>query len=59
MPNEEPVKFGKTREGDDGMRTERDGAIVFTRFDEFVDEFEDDDEVLLETNYEGFCLTQP
>lgn len=57
MPNEERVKLGKTREGDDGMRAERDGAVVFARLDEFVGEFEKDDEVLLETDYQGFRFT--
>lgn len=39
------------------MGTEREGAVVFAGLDEFIDEFEDDDEVLLETDYQGFCLT--
>jgi hypothetical protein len=56
VPDEEFVKFGKAGEGDDRMRTERDGAVVFTRLNEFVDESEEYNEVLLETNYEGFCL---
>jgi len=56
VPNEKPVKLGKTRKGDDGMRTKRDGAIVFTRLGEFVSEFEDDNDVLLEADYKGFCL---
>lgn len=57
MPYEEFVKLGETREGEDGLGAERDGAIVFARLHEFVDEPEDDDEVLLETNYEGLCLS--
>jgi len=57
--DEEPVKLGKSREGDDGMRTKRDGAVVFVRLDELVGELENDYDVLLETYYEGFCLTQP
>ena len=56
MPDEDFVKFGKTSEGDDGMRTERDSAVVFTRLSEFVDESEEYDKVLLETDDEGFCL---
>jgi hypothetical protein len=56
VSDEEFVKFGKTHEGDDGMRTERDSAVVFARLNEFVDESEEYNEVLLETNYEGFCL---
>ena len=39
------------------MRTEGEGAVVFASLDEFIDEFEDDDEVLLETDYKGFRLT--
>jgi len=38
------------------MRPKRDGAIVFACLGEFVGEFEDDDEMLLETDYEGFCF---
>jgi hypothetical protein len=37
------------------MRAGQDGAVVFTRLNEFVCE-SGDDEVLLETDDKGFCL---
>ena len=30
---------------------------MFAHLDEFIDKFEDDDKVLLETDYKDFCLT--
>ena len=56
MPNEESVKLGKTREGNNGVGTERNDAFVFISLGEFVGEFEDDEKVLLETDYEDLCL---
>ena len=57
MPDEESVKLRKTREGDNGMRTEQDGAVVFARPTKFVGESEDDDKALLKADNKGFCST--
>ena len=43
MPNEESVKLGKTREGNNGVGTERNDAFVFISLGEFVGEPRPDD----------------
>lgn len=56
MPNEEIVKLRKAREGNNGMGTKGNGAVVFISLGEFVGKFEDDEKMLLETDYEDLCL---